>query len=380
MVGGRGLGPLTRCLAVADEARRRGHQSHFLIKETFVPLVEQFRYPWTLAAEPQRRSDFRQCPDIWSEIATYLGLTEPGYLCDALRIEKALVENFKPDWVFIESNITLPLTCLQAKIPFVSTLSWADMPGLRLRTQKINLGTVVTTTAQHNIRLEKLGLSTIADLSELVTRFADLIVIPSIPILQPELSRDSRLTFVGHLLFEQLEYAPLASEIVSEFDGELRVYAYLATSDIHESVWVNALENVCRTDGIKVLATTKEKYSPRGRNCITRQWLAGGSAMSLAHISLHAGTANTIALAAKHGVPQVMLPCGDSERRYNSEQVERCDAGLLIEMDDLDNAERLCHSLLRVVKEEARVRASRRLQEEMQLYRGPERVLDLIDK
>ena len=378
MVGGRGLGPLTRCLAVADEARKRGHQVHFLIKETFVQLVQRFGYEWTLAAEPRMRDNTISCPDTWSDIAAYLGLTQTEFLNEALQIEKELTHKFRPDWVFIESNVSLPLTCIREGIPFASTYSWADAPALQLQTQKVTSGLAPNATAQHNLYLEKCGSTSILDLSELVTQFAKMVVIPSIPSLQPEVSSNSRFTFVGHLLFDALEYAALSAKGKEGFNNGLRVYAYLATSDLRESVWAKALEHVCAVPGVSVLTITKNHRS-HVHNCVAQAWLPGGTVMSMADISLHAGTANTMMLAVQHKVPQIMLPLSDSERRYNSEQVVRCGAGLIIDQDCIEDPEQLRHLLLTTHKRESIRLAATRLQQEAQQCRGPQLVMDKIE-
>ncbi len=370
MVGGRGLGPMTRCMAVADEARRRGHSAHFLIREEFVSLAEQFGFSWTLAVKPQRKQAGPPIGDTWTEIAAHLGITDEGYLEKTLRLETEIIRKFRPDYAFMESNVTLPLTCIQNSIPFGSTFTWADTADLRLHTREMSVGSLADAILFHNRYLESYGVGAIADLSELVTKFATVITVPMIPSLEPEISTKEQFAFVGHLLFEPLEYQDMPLKVKRCGDESACLYVYLSTSDVSRAVWSSSLDALSKS-GIGLIAA--------GTSGSSSDWLPGGTAMSKADVVLHAGTANTMMLAIKHGVPQLLLPHNDSERLYHSEKLALEGAGEIVEEEILGDEERFRSKVLSLAFEPKFQEASLRLCNQLEQYNGPAQAMDLIE-
>lgn len=164
MVGGRGLGPLTHCMAVADEARRRGHHVHFAARKAFIEIIERFNFAWSAVVEPIKQDVRGQCGDTWTEIAAHLGLTQTDFVGEALCVEAKIFQEFRPDAVFASSNVTIPLTCAERDIPLISPFSWADTSSLTLKTKSIHSNVLPNCLDCHNALLERLGYDRITDL------------------------------------------------------------------------------------------------------------------------------------------------------------------------------------------------------------------------
>ncbi|QGZ96618.1 glycosyltransferase, MGT family [Terricaulis silvestris] len=365
-------------MAVADEARRRGHDVSFLVRQSFVPLLEKHGFSGSLAAEPRKQVQLSQVGDTWTDIAAYLGLTENDFVDQSQRVERKAIKEFKPDAVFVESNVTMPLTCLEDHIPLASTFTWADTSSLSLTTQGMRSSVPPTRLDRHNDSLQRMGVEPIADLSDLTVRFAQLILVPMTPSLEPELSDHARFRFVGDLLFHSLEYGELPAAVGAVLKSRPRVYVYLGTSDLEESIWVKTLQDAVGISDLAIVAASREHEMTQPRLAIQR-WLPGGGVMSSADICLHAGTANTMMLAVRHGVPQMLLPFSDSERRYHAEKIVALGAGVLADKAAIGDASKLCVAIHSVLDALTVKQASVRLRDEAAVYAGPRMAVDMLE-
>lgn len=209
-------------------------------------------------------------------------------------------------------------------------------------------------------------------------KLARFIVIPTIPCLEPMLFEDERLRFVGELLFHALEYDPLDVAVDLALGPGPRLYVYLTTSEIEERVWVETLKAAAQLSGLSILSAAREHILLGERIAICK-WLPGGSAIRTANVCLHPGTRNTMMLAVRHGIPQIMLPLANSERRYHAETIQQQGGGLIVEEDFIRDPQQLHTLALSIAKSPERQAASLHLQAEASRYRGAVQTVDLLE-
>ncbi len=110
LAGGVGLGPLTRCLSVAHEAKMRGHEVLFLCKDTFCEIVRKFGYRTYTAPTPAQYRAPKPPPFRLSDVAIALGWIEESYINSAIEVERQIVRSFRPDVIFTETQFSVPIS------------------------------------------------------------------------------------------------------------------------------------------------------------------------------------------------------------------------------------------------------------------------------
>lgn len=106
--GGIGLGPLTNTLAIAEEARLRGHDVAFLCKPAWGPMLRRLGFQTYIAPTPSAYRGFRHLhhgsappPYRFSDIALAMGRTDPGYIRASIAAERRAIGLWK-------TNVLLP--------------------------------------------------------------------------------------------------------------------------------------------------------------------------------------------------------------------------------------------------------------------------------
>src|SRR5579871_2869809 len=97
MAGGRGFGPLTHCLALADEAKRRGHVVAFLSPPKFLSWIDKegfqtFNAPLPLPYQGQIPDSFKL-----ADVALSLGLADVDFIEASIMAELHAIRHFQPD-------------------------------------------------------------------------------------------------------------------------------------------------------------------------------------------------------------------------------------------------------------------------------------------
>lgn len=325
-----GLGPLTRCLAVAREAQKRGHAPVFLCKKSFARIVEQFGFTAYLAPEP-RHGILSPSPYRLSDVALELGWVEPTYVKKAIDREREVIRLFRPDLIFTETQFSVAVSAPSEHVPWVAAASWADHPKFTSPLYD-DSQTIRGMEAPFNETLRLHNLPPVGDLNELAYLRADLMIAPTIPELQPELSEMGGVRFVGYLLSPDMEDGPLPPEVNVWDKTRPVVYVYMSPGDIGPDQWIQTIANAFASSEYSVMVTlsplaVQPKRIPQIPNVGFFKTIPGSTAIRRADLVITHGGGNTVTNALLFGKPMMIYSHLYAERDYNGRAVERLGAG-----------------------------------------------------
>lgn len=325
MVGGRGVGPIYRSLAVANAAKEN-HEILFLCKEAFVPYVIKSGFSFVKDIEP-----IQKVPQgdilMWNDAAYAMGLCDDDYVQRSFLHQLNVVKAFNPDIIFTEYNLTICVVANICNIPIVSTINWADTSEFSINgeSSKIFFHHAIDPFNKIFVAHSK---STYLDVSEMVIKIPALVA-PTTPTQQPELSK-YKVKYIGELLNREYE---INEQLKIEQDN---IYVYLTSSDLPVEEWCQVIisELSLLQNPIYIVGNKKVMKWLEGRsipdNFYIKDFLPSLSVMKKAKLVIHAGSANVISGALISGVPSLMIPLNDGERLYNSLSVRKYGCGEII--------------------------------------------------
>lgn len=333
MVGGRGIGPICRTLAVANFAKQFFDIKFFCSKK-FAPFVEKEGYDYVLDVEPTQvfsQGDFIK----WNDAAYAMGLCDEFFVKRAFSHQLKIVKEYNPDVIFTEYNLTICLVAKILNIPIVSTVHWADTSLFAIGNTQIpnKFNNAITT---YNSILREYGLETYSDISSMVTDIPKLVA-PTIEKLQPKL-KIFNVDYVGELLNKKWE---TDVEVERDLPDNI-IYIYLVTSDLTINKWFNVVLREFSDTNYQiylVLNNQLEYYIANNKIIVPKNFhisyfYPSLSVLKKAKLVIHAGSANIISGSLINGVPSLLIPLFDGERLYNSIGVEKLGAGEIITEND----------------------------------------------
>lgn len=384
LVGGVGLGPLTRCLAVAFEVRRRNHEVLFLARPEFAEIAASFGYNTVIAPAPNthifNHKEYKAFKV--SDDAVNLGWCNVESMKEAIARERQVIQSFRPDYVFTEYQMSTVISCALEGVPLVSTATWPDHPQF-----KSPLFTIQDELAYEgdlrlvNELLLNYGLAPIADICELTFLRAQIKVAPTLPALQPELKALGDVDFVGYLHSSEFEEAVPSNAFPIDPSKNL-IYVYLSPGEIDHKVWIPTIIEAFRDTEFQVFATLSPLRLdyPKGlpQNIQFFRKLPSMNIMKKSALVITHGGANTVHGALLAGVPQIIHSGRYAERDYNGRGVERIGAGLNRRIEQLNPVE-----LLKDARTLVSVRSFREIAsqtgKELLLLGGAARVVEILE-
>lgn len=329
MVGGRGIGPICRTLAIAEEAKRF-FEIKFLCSNKFVPFLQDREYSFVEDVDPvqvQEQGDIIK----WNDAAYAMGLCNPTFVEKAISHQLQIVKEYEPDVIFTEYNLTICVVAKILNIPIVSTIHWADVSEFSIG--KTHLPNKYPHAIDpYNDFLTRYGFCTYGDISQMVTEIPILIA-PTLECLQPKL-KNYGATYVGELINREWE----EDEKVEDTIEKDCVYVYLTTADIPIETWVKRVFIELGNKPFKVYMVGNDKVMRFIHNdnieipsniCVSNYY-PSMSVLKKAKIVIHAGSSNIISGALLTATPSLMLPLNDGERLFNALGVERNGCGKII--------------------------------------------------
>ncbi len=328
MVGGRGLGPIFRCLSVAEEANKY-FDIAFLCKKEFKRFFYE-KYLFYDDILPIKKTNQGNIL-LWNDAAYAMGLCDNEFVQKAFQHQLNIVREYEPDIIFAEYNLTILLVAQVLKIPIVSTVNWADTAEFTLD-GAINEVQHKDAVLAYNKILEKYNYGGYKDISDLATSIPHLVA-PTLPELQPELLTYNPV-YSGSLLCNTLE---LGSDEIEIDDNN--IYVYLTSCDIETEIWFPVIIRELSKLNLSVYIVSNQMIDDMIDNerivvppdfHLARFW-PSLRVLQKSKLVIHAGSANIIAGALLNGVPSVMFPMNDGERLYNAKAVERKGGGSIID-------------------------------------------------
>lgn len=328
--GGVGLGPLTRCLAVAEEGKRRGYEVAFLGKPFFKRITDGLGFKTYLAPDTVHLN--RKLPKYrLSDIALEYGLINLDYLQKAVKRELEIIKLFRPDIIFTETQFSINFSSAASGVPWATAVSWTDHSGFRSPLYK-TVSTYPKQLKHINRFASWYNLKPYDDLCDLAFARANVKIAPTSPELQPELLSIPDVYFVGSLLSKTLEDQSNGIKLPVK-KSLCTVYVYMSPGEIPANQWVEIICEAFRDQQYNVivmLAPLKKipKPLPKLSNVHFLPLSPAQKFLAASDAVITHGGGNTVVSALLHGKPLLVFPHDYAERDYNGRAVERLGAGL----------------------------------------------------
>ena len=253
LVGGYGLGPITQCLALADEAKSRGHAVAFLCQPTYRLWVEAGTIQHTA---PLPTLQAKVIPKFFklADAALALGLADIEFVRASVDLELQAISDFRPDLLVSKIKLSAPISARIAGLPLVSTAMWADHPNFTSPLYERSASASYV-TAVYNQALHEYVQDPIDDIGELSFLRSDLKIAPSSPRLDPGLMQVKNLHYVGYLLYRNLEVGGLPEWLQQWVPSTPLIYVYLGTGDVSLHMYTQVLPQTFDGTGFYVVVS-----------------------------------------------------------------------------------------------------------------------------
>lgn len=341
---GGGFGHVSRCLALADELERRGWDVAFLLGG---PHVDRVSAKWPVFRPPS--------PPVRARLRRWLGATlmparpQPAYLFfsdlnfqavrDGFNTPQTvqqevgwqldIVDRLRPDVLIGDAWLLTSIVGRLAGLPVVQIIRsaahparpqliwWRDPPP-QIRSPDI--------TSVFNPALEEWGLDSIQRAEDLLD--GDLLLIPSIPELDPLPPDAQRSHYVGPLTLPGQSDAPVPDWMAALPGDRPIVYVTVGggsnavrgldllsfwEATFGETAWTV----VVSTGGRPVPRRWRRKENPRFFS-----WVPGTAMVGRADVVVFHGGYGTMMETVRFGVPSVVVPF-HTEQESNGRRLER---------------------------------------------------------
>jgi UDP:flavonoid glycosyltransferase YjiC (YdhE family) len=336
---GSAIGTITRCLSVAHHLRLFGHEAFFLTHGEGAKQVAESDFPFTEGAVPKPPGPLHALTDL-SDVAVFLNLTDEDYLRRSLEAEQKAVVRFKPDVLFSEFKLTAPITAAKTGLPLVSTAcSPADprfISPLFSEKRAVNHEDAI---AGFNRILEERGLAPIIDVAELFFMRSNVKIAPTVQEIEPLLADVPNLHYVGYLLYDSHELAPLPEGLIEKAYGKNLVFAYFSTGEIGPAQYTSVLpRSFDGTDFHAIVAVGDHPDLPElpvpTNNVTWVRFVPGRSILRRSQALIFHGGQNTAMASLIDKVPSLVFPGTDFERDFNARALARIGVGIHCAVED----------------------------------------------
>ncbi|MBW2283841.1 MAG: hypothetical protein JRF65_04470 [Deltaproteobacteria bacterium] len=338
---GAAIGTISRCLAIGQHLRDLGHEVFFLTNGEGARHVSESGFPFMEGIIPDPPGPYHPLYDL-SDVAVFLNLTREDYLRHSLQAEHDAVERFRPDVLFSEFKLTAAITAARHGLPLVSTAcSPADprfVSPLCPQQRSLSHGEAIV---GFNRILDERGLEPIEDVAELFFSRSKVKVAPTIPDIEPLLADVPGLRYVGYLLYDRWELAPLPPAILKNAEGKKVVFAYFSAGEIGPDRYTRVLP--AAFDGTEfhvVVAVGHHPDLPRlpdaTANTLWVRFVPGRSILEAGRAVLFHGGQNTAMASLIHEAPGLIVPGSDFERDFNARGIAGIGAGIHMATEDFN--------------------------------------------
>ncbi len=349
---GGGFGHISRCLAVAREARQRGHICSFVTgTKKYHPNLSIYFQVFTVKAD-------RRWNHIFSKIKTMLaqstshssplftefsgldfqalrdGFFTVSIVEDILNKYIQIVKEFKPDLLIGDTNLLVWILSQKVSIPVVQIVRYASHPATAklFWWKKEPEGLVPPNSSLlFNPILKKMDLPPIKRAEDLLQ--GDLYIVPSIPELEPA-PIDAKTVHVGELTTSRIN-----NQIPSWFQeidsSQPLVYVTIGggAGPVGSKQFFNTILEAFTGQRMQVIVSTSSKFNMQDIPCPAKNirfynWLPGKFMISRASLVIFHGGYGTMMESVACGKPTITIPY-HSEQEGNGRRLEQAGCGLV---------------------------------------------------
>ena len=328
-------GPVSRCVLLAEELKKAGMETATCMAKDVnfrdikdvrnycldVPMplglpafIARHAFPMAQKLGITERKTVRS----FDEVLNLTGNLDYRYLKKSVEQISEAIEDFKPDVVYSEFNISAIIAAKHKGVKLAATVSYptqhdyANDPGLAGGLNRL----------LSEFKMEKPGSA--LKLFEL----PDMRFCLSIEELEPF---DDRVIFCGVL-----------KDIQRKEAERNKVLVYMGNGTVSAEKTAGVIKEAFKDMGYEVyFATTYLPEKTEGNLHIAKRW-DFNTMLDEAVLFINHGGQNSIADGLIHGVPQIVIPGKVFERRYNAKMLKENKAGVCMSAGDF-TADRLKH-------------------------------------
>lgn len=420
---GGGLGHISMCSSLAQQAKARGHECAFLLSEgKYVPLLSQ-EYRVLVSSAYMGKAKrivaavigaYRSRTPLYTEISNidYLVLRD-GLGSDRILGKRVIhylgaIKKYRPHVLVGDTDICSRIVSRISGLPLVQIVRYISHP----QTARViwwkeedpelkppeSLGLF-------NAYFKKIGLPEIAATKELLE--GDLYLVPSIPEIEPILASE-KTHFVGALLQEKDRNPLQKKEMVTD---DLNPLIYMTIGGGAGPVGNRSLfETAIRafsTLPLRLVISTGNKFPSRSftslpSNVSIFEWLPGGMTISRAHMIISHGGYATMMESLFHAKPSLIIPF-HSEQEGNGRRLQQLGCAQVLKLSgqeyraieghwkygkynyliqdryDLTPRE-LRESVLKIINNKKYFENAKKLQERILTYGGADMAVQIIER
>lgn len=355
-------------LAIAREARRRGHEVQFHACPPSSRLLIQNGF--TVREFDGARSDVPPGPirDVYDAF-TALRLDDPDDWRRLLDLERDVIASARPDVVISDIRPTATISARRCGVPLVAMASVGTDPRLQARPGGHPLDDLARALAG-----PYLGTA-IESFPELLFWTADRKIASSFQGFEPELSDVPGLSYVGYLDSTNRRGADTLPD-----RPERLVIAYLSTVGWNSPVMMRSLIRTAELAGLTVWCVTNANGSVERAHdrLLLFDYLPVDELLPECGGLLFHGGQGTALGSLFHAVPSIACPGENYERRYNASRIDSLGCGVHASVMDL-RPRVLAGLMAGIIDNPAFRTAARSAGAELRSLRGTRAAVDVVE-
>lgn len=387
-----------RCASIAQEAKRRGHTVLFTSTKSKVALIESLGFKVYKSGFADFKNNHKKdLSDYYLHLRNY---------------EIQAAKNFKPDVVvndpviagnFISHALNLPLVSITNSVllPDYSGSYGYSSIGKKLGEEYKFYGEKYPKKTMFPKIVEtfkRLGISNIpSSYKELYKQ--QLILIPSIPILDPLVKKKDRVSqnihYVGPLFMNNFEEIKLNDINLNR----KWIFVNFGGSVLQKEIYKRTLEELVKSKFNILIATGPEfdvkDFNLNNTKFIVKKYLPGLKCSRIAQICINSGSHGTITQALHYGKPSICIPHNVDQATFSQRLVELgCGIDLINHQKPTKDfnvwsrkvsslkENTICSALEKITEDESKYQNScAKVQKELLGYKNSvKKTLDMIEK
>lgn len=326
--GGGSIAHVVRCLAVADELKKRGHELLFTAPKTKKAFIEN-RGGYKVFGDGHADVNLN---DEQDQSINYFKRHHNQFI-NWLNDEIKAAESFQPDIIINSPSFFGPLAAHKLKVPYVTIINaqWLmEFQGLLgLGKSRNHPGDAILRRLAKPIFAKKFDDVYMAEIKQFYKKLDipyvperrhDLyrhnpFLIPSIPQFEPiERTKRDDLHYVGPLFWQGLEKESFEpTKHFKDYGKKPLVYVTLGGSIYRKRSYDDLIEALARQTDWNILVTIgpnfeRSAFPANSSHMVIRSFVSGLQACEAADVVINTGSHGTVMQALWHGKPVVAIP------------------------------------------------------------------------